>query len=125
MPHDETVVRCGECGTRLDESSGLAFEEREPCPQCGSTRRAFEAKISSTIHLSGSVSAVVTRVRESIEHHPGWWLLSLALVVVGAFAGVFISGPAGVLLGLSLGLLGVLVGTRTTIHHRREVEERY
>jgi hypothetical protein len=33
------VVRCRSCGTALFESPSASFEEREPCPACGSMDR--------------------------------------------------------------------------------------
>jgi predicted RNA-binding Zn-ribbon protein involved in translation (DUF1610 family) len=44
-------VRCSECGTTIEESPGTRVEERQPCPNCGSTIR--------TIRVVGGVVARV------------------------------------------------------------------
>lgn len=77
------------------------------------------------VYFSGSVSGFVTRVWETIESHVGWTLAAFALILVGAFVGVVVPGPAGVLLGLSIGLLGLPVGFRAARLVRIEREERH
>lgn len=47
-------VRCAKCGME-----GLSDDQpRTPCPQCGSTARAFGAEIEETLHAADSVSAI-------------------------------------------------------------------
>jgi DNA-directed RNA polymerase subunit RPC12/RpoP len=41
-----TRVLCGECGNEIDERSDTPAEERTPCPNCGSTSRAFHVNVS-------------------------------------------------------------------------------
>jgi hypothetical protein len=54
------VVRCGECGTVLNEGSDAPIAEREPCPVCGSMRRGV------LVNLGGAVTAVAS-VSGSLE----------------------------------------------------------
>ena len=41
-------VTCSNCGTALDEPTGIAVEDRQRCPNCGSTQRANHQKIEDT-----------------------------------------------------------------------------
>jgi len=52
-------------------------------------------------------------------------LAAFALIVVGTFVGAVVPGPAGDLLGLSIGLLGLPVGFRAAHLVRTEHEERH
>jgi len=53
MEADSGNVSCGECGTVLyNEHSDLPVANREPCPRCGSTRRAFSVQVSAKISFS-------------------------------------------------------------------------
>jgi len=48
-------VFCGECGDLLDEATDLVFDERGPCPICGSTSRKFSVLIQSEIFIKSKL----------------------------------------------------------------------
>ena len=51
-------VSCGECGTVLyNEPSDLPPVDRQPCPKCGSTKRAFSVRASVKIDFSTRADA--------------------------------------------------------------------
>lgn len=57
-----TDVACGECGASIPgESADVDVQNRQPCPRCGSKKRAFSIQIGGTLTTSGSVDASVTR----------------------------------------------------------------
>jgi hypothetical protein len=109
----------------LDERSDVELDDRKPCPSCGSRTRTYEDGATVRLTLTVSASEVFTRIRETVEHHPTWTLLTLLLVVVGPFVGLVFPGAAGVLLGLSLSLLALSAGARASRLVRREIEERH
>jgi hypothetical protein len=43
-----TTTQCGQCHRVLEEPSGLAEEDRQPCPSCGSVRRQTNLTASET-----------------------------------------------------------------------------
>jgi len=43
------VVSCGNCGTIINEDGNLEPEKRAPCPNCGSTARAYRLEASMMI----------------------------------------------------------------------------
>lgn len=58
---DGTVVRCAKCSAVLAEPPDTPAEKRQPCPECGSTSRAFEGKASLGINVAVTVSAATAR----------------------------------------------------------------
>lgn len=98
-------VKCKDCGLPLPEGEKVP---REPCPECGSTRRAISVSIHDTVNVSGRI-AWETR-REFYEKN------ILALVVVALIAigspvlGLFIAGLPGVLIGLLLSGVSYFLG---------------
>jgi hypothetical protein len=52
------TVTCKKCGKALDGLLDLPFGERTPCPQCGSTSRAFQesATVKVGMHVGASAS---------------------------------------------------------------------
>ena len=65
MSLEETVVRCQECGIKLDDD--LSSQYREPCPNCGSTLRNVSIHIQDVITVSDEIKITVTGVdRNSI-----------------------------------------------------------
>lgn len=63
MTTDDTTVMCGKCKAVLEEKSDIQPGERIPCPECGSTSRAFEV----TLHEN-----ITFREKVGIEgKHPG------------------------------------------------------
>lgn len=55
------VVKCGQCGTKLNESPSASPDKRTPCPQCGSLQRSFAVSISETIETHSKLSSVGRR----------------------------------------------------------------
>jgi hypothetical protein len=107
---EATRVRCAKCDRLIDQAPDLDPSKREPCPDCGSLARTFEASSSLTIGLRASVA--FTKIHEEIERHWKWLLFSLALTIAGSFLGLFVVGIPGILLGLLLGLVSYLTGRR-------------
>lgn len=50
---------CGNCGAPLSEPPSTPAEERQPCPQCGSTSRNFLVEISGSMSASASMTGSV------------------------------------------------------------------
>jgi hypothetical protein len=62
---DTRTVECGACGTIIDEPTDTPAEERQPCPECGSTSRTFNLGLASAITATSSMSATVIRAPEA------------------------------------------------------------
>lgn len=58
--NEPSVVACEKCGTVLEESQSLPPEQREPCPNCGSTARHFHLTVTDKVEVHGSVSLKAT-----------------------------------------------------------------
>jgi hypothetical protein len=61
------VVRCRSCHTVLFESPGTSFEEREPCPACGSMGRDVRVTLVDAIPPDPSAVAASTETRGVLE----------------------------------------------------------
>lgn len=48
------VVKCAACGQQLEETA-IPKSKRAPCPNCGSTDRAFEMHLSSTLSFHSKI----------------------------------------------------------------------
>jgi restriction system protein len=72
------TVACNQCGTELDEDSGVEPEKRKPCPVCGSISRRFSLQVEAG-HLRLEGSAVAFNVVRNATS-----LLLQAIVVPGA-----------------------------------------
>jgi hypothetical protein len=116
-----TRVRCGnpDCGRVLDQPPDLAPSDREPCPDCGSLTRVFEA--SGTAIVGTRASLALTKIHEEVERSWPWLLGSLALTVAGSLVGLVLEGVPGLIVGLALGLLSFPVGLRAATRVR-EIE---
>jgi hypothetical protein len=55
------VVKCGQCGTLLDESPDLPAAERQPCPVCGGLTRLREVEAAAIVGATASVELSVER----------------------------------------------------------------
>jgi restriction system protein len=72
------TVACDQCGTALDEDSGVGHEMRKPCSVCGSMARRFSLQVD-TGHLRLEGSAVAFNVVRNTAS-----LLLQAVIVPGA-----------------------------------------
>lgn len=50
-----SIVRCHDCGTEIDEPTNISNEARQPCTQCGSTKRDITIavaplRLTATLH---------------------------------------------------------------------------
>jgi hypothetical protein len=54
-------VRCGNPGCRnvLDESENLPYEERQPCPKCGSLARLYGRDLAGEVQVVGTLTTAV------------------------------------------------------------------
>lgn len=50
-----TKYFCAQCNKKLNEPLNTPKERRQPCPNCGSTRRLFVVHISQTMHTYSSI----------------------------------------------------------------------
>ena len=72
------TVACNQCGTALDEDSGVESAKRTPCPVCGSMTRRFSLQLATgQLRLEGSAVAFNV-VRNTTS------LLLQAVIVPGA-----------------------------------------
>lgn len=55
------AVACGECGRILDEPQSLPVEQRQPCLDCGSTKRQIRVTIEERLELHDSLAVTGTR----------------------------------------------------------------
>jgi hypothetical protein len=59
MAVSHSLVSCKDCGAPLsDASPSDSIENRKPCPQCGSTSRAYGILIEEQVSLQGSLGVV-------------------------------------------------------------------
>ncbi|MEW6563408.1 MAG: zinc ribbon domain-containing protein [Pseudomonadota bacterium] len=61
MADEHATVKCGNCQLELTESASTPIAERQPCPKCGSSIRAFELKITSTVSVKSKIAARAKR----------------------------------------------------------------
>ena len=52
-------VTCSQCGTEVEDDTGLEPAERRPCPACGGTARTVHASASVAVRSKVTVSAEV------------------------------------------------------------------
>ena len=50
---------CGNCGETIIEPASTPVEKRQPCPNCGSTRRNFSVELTDSIIVSASFTATL------------------------------------------------------------------
>ena len=55
------AVKCGACGTSLDEPSDRPAEARKPCDACGATVRRFEISLEGSLTLRSSIGTKLRR----------------------------------------------------------------
>src|ERR1700720_936105 len=70
-------LACKQCGTLLDEDSGVEPERRKPCPVCGSKMRQFSMQAEGGLYFLGGLASF-TVIRNAAS------LLLQALIVPGA-----------------------------------------
>jgi len=61
MTSTSTIVKCAKCSTVLDDAPDVPIEQRQPCPSCGSTARAFEDEILETVNIRESLGMKARR----------------------------------------------------------------
>ncbi len=54
------AVACGQCGRVLDEPQGLPVDQRQPCADCGSTKRQVRVTLEGRLDTHGSLTALGT-----------------------------------------------------------------
>jgi DNA-directed RNA polymerase subunit RPC12/RpoP len=99
----EAAMRCADCGEPVEESGNPS--EREPCPNCGSTRRHHTRVLQEEFQAVDAISVVVVRAVNEVR------LAVLAILLsIGAAAG-FSAGFAeeSVALGLAWGIGAIIV----------------
>jgi hypothetical protein len=77
-------VRCGSCGTLLQEPVGLPDENRKPCPCCGSMTRQVDIDVAGTLEFHDMLSMkekdaarktlVETKAGDDLERETGKWM---------------------------------------------------
>lgn len=74
-----TPVRCGnaECGIPLDEPPDLPFDQRIPCPRCGTVARCFEVGIS--LHVRATATFDMKIERDATQAQREAWLRGLTV----------------------------------------------
>lgn len=55
MDSASTIVKCAKCSRVLSDAPDVPVEQRQPCPSCGSTARAFEDEILETVNVRESL----------------------------------------------------------------------
>jgi predicted RNA-binding Zn-ribbon protein involved in translation (DUF1610 family) len=101
MGEDPKYVRCASCGHVLEDQDADAAEIRHPCPQCGSTARQIDVRISDEISGSDPVNARGGRQR----NEPGGRKRPYVEAVFGKRELTFSTGR---------------VSTRTKVENRRD-----
>lgn len=56
MPVESQRMRCGNCGRELNKAPSTPVPERQPCPECGSTVRRAEIRISIMMTARSTLS---------------------------------------------------------------------
>ena len=57
----EQAVACGACGASLNESPNVTPDQRKPCSQCGSLRRAFGVSAHEKLEFREQLRAKAKR----------------------------------------------------------------
>lgn len=61
MSIEETVIRCKKCGYQFEDNVACS-QERQPCPNCGSSLRNISVHIKESITISSEIKATVIGV---------------------------------------------------------------
>lgn len=61
MADEHATVKCANCQLELKESASTPIAERQPCPKCGTSIRAFELKLVSTVSVKSKMAAKAKR----------------------------------------------------------------
>lgn len=67
MKQDSKKVKCGKCGSVLDEPVDVMGAERKPCPTCGSLSRHIEVVIGDELSTH---TMVQTKARHGKKSRP-------------------------------------------------------
>lgn len=110
MDHE---AKCLTCGGKLPRN------QHGICPACSGTSKTIRVLVHDTMSVGDSYS-FETR-REFYEKNPCAMWVVIALTVISSLLGIFISGWAGVALGLAIGALSYFLGPRAIIKVR-EIE---
>jgi hypothetical protein len=71
MADSSAKVACGNCSRLLEERSDISLDERQPCPVCGSTSRAFSLEASAGVYaVSGFEATLVPSEAVSADEAP-------------------------------------------------------
>jgi DNA-directed RNA polymerase subunit RPC12/RpoP len=115
---DTAVVRCGECGRKLDEPSSLPVEQRDPCPSCGSKSRQFEVHLTAVVRVAATIGREVRRSYYE-RSLPSLIVLALLTVSSGLIGGLILSGWSSVGVSITFSVASFFVGLRAVTKVRK------
>lgn len=100
MAEPTVTAMCSGCGNRLPPN------HTGTCPNCGKEGKAVSVVLAENVR----VTARCQSTREFYEKNPTALWVVVILTVVSPMIGYFVTGLAGVLVGLILGVLSYYVG---------------
>lgn len=106
-------VHCARCDAVIREPAGAPVEARQPCPDCGSTARAFHMTGTAHVHPTASVSLVHSWTRQDAywETNLRWLLVLVALTIALTYRlSFFAAGWEAFGLGLAVAVFLYVVG---------------
>lgn len=109
-------VRCADCGLEIPNGDRAP---REPCDNCGSTKRNISASIREPVQLSDNFG---WETRKEFYEKNSKILAIVILISIGSpLLGLFVAGVPGVLAGLAFSGVSYLLGPHA-VTKVREIE---
>lgn len=108
-------IVCKHCNTQLK------IEHIGPCPSCGKEGRQINYIVEGGSKSSCSVD--LETQREYYQKNRKILAVVILITLISPFIGFFLTGPLGIIIGLSIGLLAYIIGPWAStkiieIHHR-------
>lgn len=106
---NSTSIKCGDCGQPLTDTTD---GERQPCPNCGGTSRAYCKSTSGQVQVSSSLQW--THTKTFYEKNRTFQILVIMLSIGGFIIGSLF-GLIGVALSAVFGVAAYFIGPKAVI----------
>ncbi len=98
------AATCAHCG------KSIALKHSGPCPACGKEGKNIYVEIKESIEVHSSLQWETKK--EYYKKHKGAAVTVIAISVLSPFIGLFLAGPAGVIVGLGLSGIAYYFGPK-------------
>jgi hypothetical protein len=104
-------VECGSCGRDLGQLT-LNFVDSEPCADCGSTVRRFDA--NEPQQTGGMIGPIIVQIQNTYWERSLPWLLAVAATTIlsGLVGGLLLHGWLSAVVSLALSTASFYLGLK-------------